>query len=182
MKKSSWALIVGVVALIVAISSFFVASGGSHPAGTTANKTATAGIYIAGLGFGVGSEQSFKTVFNSSGQLTLSSVGSAVTGLNFGTCTIFPYSTTIVASSTAQVDCQAGASGVLTALAGITSGDKVFVTLASTTPTIQNGLIVENASASTTSGFITLRIANATGNTFTWTSTSTSSLSYLALR
>ncbi len=189
MKKSSWALLVALVALIIAITSFFVTSGGaSHPAGSTAGKTSTSGFYIAGLGFAVGTEQSAKTVFNSSGQLTLSSVGTAVTGLNFGTCFIKAYATTIAASSTGQVDCQATAipiAGPGTALAGITYGDKIVATLAtSTAGTLSEGLDINAVAASSTAGWITLIIANNTGGTFTWpiTGSATGTANYIALR
>lgn len=183
MNKDILARVLGAIAIALAVLVFlFANTTGGHSVGGVGGKTSTSGIYIGGLGFGVGTEQSYKTVFNSSGQLTMSSVGSAVTGLNFGTCTINAYSNTITASSSAQVDCSAGATGPTATLAGIASGDKVFVTLASTTVAISEGLHVIWSAASTTPGIITMKIANDTGGTFTWASTASSSISYLAIR
>ena len=48
-------------------------------------------------------------------------------------------------------------------------GDAVAVTLSTTTAgTLYMGLQVAGASASTTSGYITVRLTNMLGDTFTW--------------
>lgn len=107
--------------------------------------------------------------------------GTNVQGIWDGTCTIFAYSATIVASTTADVECQAGAA-TLTALTGVTLGDRVFMTLSTSTPTTSNGLVIESASASTTAGYIHMKISNLTGANFTWTPAASSSVSYLDIR
>ncbi len=188
MKKSSWALLVAVVALGIATAALFVQTGGSHPTGSTAGKTATAGTYIAGTGFGVGSESSFIQVFNSTGGLLLSSSGTRVAGMNFGTCYIHPYATTIAASTTAQVDCQATANfaaGPGSALSGITASDVIQADLGtSTVGTLYGGLSLRTAMGSTTAGYITLFVQNDTGGTYTWSITANASgtAQYIAVR
>lgn len=96
-----------------------------------------------------------------------------------GTCYLFPYAATIVASSTAKVDCQGTSNWSVSgpsALSGITFGDAVVATLSTTTSgTINGGIFISGASASTTSGYIQLSITNLTGGTFTWPQTGTAS-------
>lgn len=111
------------------------------------------------------------TVSNTS-TVTVGSSGTAMTRVNTGTCYIKAYAATIAASSTATVDCQATAvvdpSGA-SALTGVTMGDSVALTLSTTTAgTLYMGLQVAGASASTTSGYITVRLTNMLGSTFTW--------------
>lgn len=110
----------------------------------------------------------------------LGSAGTALSELKSGTCTIFAYATTIAASSSAQVDCSGGAA--LTAISGIQSGDRIFASLASTTSSAGMGLNIEWVAASTTAGYITMMINNATGAVFTWASTASSSIPYLVVR
>lgn len=101
--------------------------------------------------------------------------GTQITRINTGICYIKAYAATIAASSTAAVDCQATAvvdpSGA-SALTGVTMGDNVLVQLSTTTAQLSTagnlGLTITGASASTTSGYIVLRIANMLGTTFTW--------------
>ena len=100
--------------------------------------------------------------------------------LNAGTCYIWTYATTIAASSTALVDCQAragvSAAGGGSALTGVASGDFVNVTLATTTAgSTFMGLNVIGATASNTAGYIQLRLVNLTGDTYTWPTTGTAS-------
>lgn len=104
----------------------------------------------------------------SAGEL-FSSTGTQVNRVNFGTCYVQASATTIAASSTATVDCQASQTGGNTALTGITAGDTVIAQFASTTPTTIDGIMINGASASTTAGFITMVVSNMTGTTFTWT-------------
>lgn len=69
-----------------------------------------------------------------------------------GTCTGIIANTSITASTTKAFDC---------AVTGVVSGDYVFWQPASTTPAGNNlGFVVTGASASTTSGYVTLLIAN----------------------
>lgn len=111
------------------------------------------------------------------GTSAFGSSGTAVAKINTGTCYIKAYATTIAATSTATVDCQATAavdvSGI-SSLSGITAGDVVSVNLAtSTAGTTSGGLALIGASASSTSGYITLRLSNLTGTTYTWPTTGT---------
>lgn len=98
--------------------------------------------------------------------------------LNVGICYIRPYAATIAATSTALVDCQATAAwdaNGMSALTGIAYGDWVNVTLASTTSSTFGGVHVSGASASSTAGYIQLRLSNLTGAAFTWPTSGTAS-------
>ena len=104
--------------------------------------------------------------------------GTKFTRVNAGTCYLQPYATTIAASSTATVDCQgfgavgsiAPAAASTSPLQGVALGDVIFATLATSTSasTTAPGLTILAASASTTAGYITLRIYNGVGALFTW--------------
>lgn len=114
------------------------------------------------------------------------SVSTTVQGTNLqallaGNCIIHAYATTIAATSTATVDCQAGASA-LTAIPTIAVGDNVFVHATSSWPTTSGGLVIESSQASTTAGYITMTISNLTGATYTWTNTASTSIQYWATR
>ena len=109
-------------------------------------------------------------LFTASAGALFSSTGTQVNRINFGTCYVQASATTIAASSTVTVDCQASTSGANTALTGITAGDVVNVQFATTTPTTYAGLQILGASASSTTGFITMKVENNTGATYTWTS------------
>lgn len=122
------------------------------------------------------------------GDANTSCTGTQLNQFNFGTCYIKPYATTIVASSTAVVDCQAtalvGQNGI-SPLTGIVAGQVVQAELAtSTAGTTFLGLTVDAVSASTTSGYIQITIANLTGTTFTWPTSGTASgtATYIATR
>ncbi len=103
--------------------------------------------------------------------------GTNIMQRNQGLCYIYPYATTIAATSTANVDCQAtsnasggGGAGALAALTGVQANDIVVASLSTTTSgtTWGNGITLAGASASTTAGYITLHLINNTGGTFTW--------------
>lgn len=92
-----------------------------------------------------------------------------------GICYIAPYAATIAASTTANVDCQgtlawnAAGSRSTTVLGGVKNNEAVLAILSTTTAgTTFGGLDIVGSSASSTTGFIVLRIANRTGGTFTW--------------
>lgn len=103
------------------------------------------------------------------------SAGDSVTKVNTGTCYIFPYAATVAASSSALVDCQAsptasggGGANAPVALTGITANDHISLTLSTTTAGTGTSLLyVLGASASTTSGYITIRVFAPSG-TVTW--------------
>jgi hypothetical protein len=120
---------------------------------------------LSGLQVGTGCNNSFG-----------SCTGTTIARINTGQCFIKPYATTIAASSTAVVDCQATAAvgsitGTTAALAGVTLGDNVVATLSTTTAGVaaaSGGIVITGASASTTAGYITETISNLSGTTFTW--------------
>ncbi len=155
MKK----IIIGVIiALIVIVAGFFLLKKTSTNVG---NITNISDLETNTFAVGPGCDNSFSTC-----------TGTVINRINTGICYIRPYATTIVATSTASVDCQGtlawGASG-MSALAGVTKDDNIVAVLSTTTAgTISTGLSIIGASASTTSGYIVLRVSNLTGNTYTW--------------
>lgn len=186
-NKDIFARLVGVAALSLAVVVLillgtFAAGQSGTGAGITGGLTSTESTYIAQGGFGVGTEHSFNRIFNSTGQLVLGQSTSPITQILPGTCNIINYSSTIAASTTQQVDCDAGTTGAPVAISGIQSGDKIFIDLASTTPTTYGGLDLVKVAASTTAGTITLWIFNQTGAAFTWANSSTSSLPFIDIR
>lgn len=134
-------------------------------------------------------ENNHKTFFQG---LTIGTQGTSLSRVNKGICFLQPYAATIAATSTVAVECQGTAAiGTptltnTTALPGVKGGDEVFVQLsvASAGQTIA-GLHVAGATASTTrDGYITLRVTNLTGTTFTWpiTGTATGTASFITIR
>lgn len=188
-KSDTFARVVACAAFLLAVTGIVLlgySNSGSGQAGQTAGGiggyTSTEGTYIALNGFGIGTEHSFQQVFNSLGQLKLSATGDLATRLDFGSCYIQPYATTIAASSTSYVDCQgtAATGGLNTAkdtpLTGVTYGDTITADLATSTAGSQiEGLDIISVSASGTPGYIQLGISNGTGGTFTWPTTGNAS-------
>lgn len=123
-----------------------------------------------------------------SGTTSVGDSGTALSRVNSGTCFLRPYAATIVASTTALVDCQATAAwnaSAPSALTGITAGDSCQLTLStSTAGTTFLGVQSGGASASTTAGYIQINVNNGTGGTFTWPTTGTASgtAAYLCTR
>jgi hypothetical protein len=124
-----------------------------------------------------------------------SGVGTKVNELQYGTCYIDPYAATITASTTASVSCQgtlavdarAGNQGLAGAiLPGVTRSSSILAQLSTTTAgATVSGLRISGASASTTAGYIELRIVNGTGTTYTWPTTlgtASGTVQYLNLR
>lgn len=135
----------------------------------------------------VGNPWTFSGAVTNSGAVTFTSTatvgssGTAISGLNFGNCRVLAYSNTITASSTAQVDC--GSTGFLGGtLTNVSSGDQVFVVATTTLSTGAYGVYVQSARASSTSGYITLNITNASGNTFTWSGAASTTFKYLVIQ
>lgn len=124
--------------------------------------------------------------------LTIGSSGDAIARVNAGTCYIRPRATTITASSTVIVECQATAAtktpygtatGAHSALTGVAENDFVQAKLSTTTANqAWGGLDIIGASASSTQGFIQLIIQNHTGADFTWplTGSATGTASYVS--
>lgn len=157
---------VGVFAVgIIAIIGCFTPQGkaliGSIDGPTTYSILGTTQIKV-GSGCGSG----FK--YNTCG-------ATALTALNFGSCTIWTSATTIAATSTQQIVCQANTDGSIGALSNITASSNCDLIMASSTNTTLGGLVVEGVSASSTAGTLVARLANFTGATFSWTSTASSS-------
>ena len=192
--------VVAIIALVLAVISFIPRTGKLAPIVDTATFGAAGAItgmlaenydpYVR-YNQGYNSELDIKTT----GDTTLASttattlkvgqVGSAVTRIVRGTCNMQSNANTIAATTTVQIDCQAGAGGTQSALTNVpawASGDTVFFGLASSTATSFGGLNVIGASASTTAGYITLQLYNQTGGTFTWTRLASTSHQYLFIR
>jgi hypothetical protein len=140
------------------------------------------GGFFTNLDIKAGGTITAVTSLISSGTFQLSSTGTTLNRINAGTCYVLPYATTIAASTTAAVDCQATALIYNTnttravALAGVTAGDNVVANFATSTAASTFGSIsISGASASTTPGYITLLVENLTGTTYTWPVTGTAS-------
>lgn len=167
--------VIALVAIVIAIGGYFFPQVQSAVYGTIGGPTNYYAVGATNLKIGSSCDSEFKYA-------TTGCLGSLVQRINEGTCYIQPYATTIAASSTAYVDCQAtaavgnttGANDV--ALLGVTTGDHVVADLAtSTASTVFGGLDVTGVSASTTPGYIQLLLSNQTGTTFTWPTTGTAS-------
>ncbi len=193
------AIVSALTALVVVGLVLWMGHGnGNVKAGTVDTScqgftTCLSDLYLTTTGGGSGSLRAAGTfiadglaTFN--GTLKMSSVGTTITGMNFGTCFIHPYAATIAASTTAQVDCQGTANFAGTpgsALAGIAYGDTVVAKLGTTTVgTIFGGLRLRGAEASTTAGYIALFVENDTGATYTWSTSQVASgtAQYIAAR
>ena len=164
-------LLVGVVLVIV--GGIVLLTRGAPTFGAASNQTTVGNPYaFTNTTYGVTLASSTAT------KLKVGASGSQITGIKFGTCTITAYATTIAATTTATVDCSAGSSAP-SAISGILVTDEVvWARLASSTATTNLGLIVQDVSASTTAGYLTLKIFNGTGTTFTWSSAASSSVRY----
>ena len=122
---------------------------------------------------------------------SLGLTGTTFTQMNGGVCYIKAYATTIAASSSATVDCQATAlvdqsSGRIgSALTGVKVGDSIVASLSTTTTGVTGGgLDIAGVSASTTAGYIVIQIANQTGATYTWPTSgaATGTVQYFSFR
>lgn len=171
MNESNFWKGVAAVALVIAVIGCFTPVGQKAITQVLGGVSNYDTVGASALQVGSGCNDSYKTC-----------LGTKINGINVGQCIIYPYSTTIVASSTAVVDCQAGTIGTLVPLTGVSPGDNVQMTLASTTSSVFGGIVLNGASASSTPGYITLRVSNFTGTTFTWTAAATTSENYISTR
>lgn len=148
----------GVVALVI-LAILFVPKLFSAQAlgGATNYDTISASV----LQIGSGCNSSFGTC-----------TGTSVSQIVKGTCNLIG-APTITATSSAAMDC---------AVSGVVAGDTVFFTQPTTTPSTFEGWRVTSANASSTSGFITFILYNATGANAIPPITATSSIGYLILR
>lgn len=90
-----------------------------------------------------------------SGQNSANCTGTRLGGVYAGACSLIAPNYTVTASTTVAMDC---------AIPGLVSGDGVEIMFATSTAS-GTGWTVSGASASTTAGFATLRVANNTGIT-----------------
>lgn len=184
-------IVLGVLVAILLVGATLYFSKSSPPPVGSPNPTGQVHYSLESFlqGLLVGPRSQFYLsntgALTTSATVTVGSSGTALNRLNTGTCYLAPYATTITASTSASVDCQAtagwSASGT-SALTGVTSGDFVQVRLSTTTAKATvNGLYVIGASASTTAGHIELLVSNLTGTTFTWplVGSATGTASYL---
>ncbi len=172
----------GVVALVILaiMGGLYLMGKSSTQFGSTscANITCLSGGLRLVADAGGDFESDVAAVFNST--FKLGTNGTSVSRLDTGKCYFQPSGTTITASSSTLVDCQGTAMVSTTAgsaLPGVTAADNVVLALAtSTTCDAGNGgLIAQSASASSTAGYITVRLFNACGTTFTWPTSGTAS-------
>lgn len=99
------------------------------------------------------------------------SSGTRVGPVITGTCALIPVSYSFVASSSQVADC---------AVTGVVTGDYVFAEFATSSPS-GAGWLISQVSASSTSGFITLRVVNNTGITALIPASVGSTTQYLVL-
>lgn len=109
------------------------------------------------------------------------STGTDIVRTNSGFCNIRSHATTIAASTTQTVECNAGTTSNV-ALTGVTAADRVLLGQGTTTSTVFAGLQIRGVSASSTSGSITVIVFNGTGGTFTWSSTASTSWPYWVVK
>lgn len=116
--------------------------------------------------------------------LTVGSSGTALTYVKSGTCVMAPGARVIIGSFEKRtINCGSGNNGE-TAISGLGAqhGDKVFMTLATTTTVAQNSLFIVSAGVASSTDFLSLQLMNASSSPVTLTSNATSSLDYLILR
>lgn len=132
---------VGVVALVVAIIGCYlpISSAVQQNFGGITNYDEVDATAIR-IGAGCGSGGS-------------SCAGTRLGGVYAGSCSLIANTFTVTASTTKAMDC---------AIAGLVSGDGVEIMFATSTAA-GTGWSVVGASASSTSGFATIRVANNTG-------------------
>lgn len=100
------------------------------------------------------------------------STATRLSNLQFGTCSLIAGSYTVAASTTVAMDC---------AITGVVSTDGVFAQFA--TSTINGGgWSIRGASASSTAGFVTISVVNATGGSGLIPASLASSTKYIILR
>ena len=187
MKGGKVALFVAILALIVgglALARPYLPALSGEVAAVGAGTRWPNGVSADGTSPSAGEVRG--TTLNITSTAALGSSSDTLTRIAFGECIIHDYSgqTTIAASTTESVACQAG-TGQLSALTNVpawASGDVVHLSPATSTATTFGGLTVIGVNASTTAGYLEVEIANNTGDTFTWTATASSSWQYLFLR
>ena len=132
-------------------------------------------------GLAVGTNEVAKT-----GTFRISNTGTSFSRINTGFCDIYIASTSIAFGGfeTRTVDCGArlgtlGTPGLGT-LPGVTSGDVVFLQRSTSTTAAMNGFTISGVSASSTSGFITLKLTNSSTTPTSILAAATTSLNWFA--
>lgn len=174
-KNTKWVLgLVAIVVLIVGVV-YFTKDDDGDGLGAITSRT------IESMLPGVQQVRKLQTNFpiETSSTTKTGGAGDLVARFNHGICYFAPDATTIAASSSQTVTCQAtrvhGAG--IAALTGVAFGDFVQVMMSSTTSAggvdavvavDPAGLVLLGATASSSQGFIELNIYNSTGATYTW--------------
>ena len=127
---------VGLVAIVIALIGLFA----------TANTAPVAGGISNGTGFTHGI-----SVGNTA---TLGVAPTNISKILTGTCSLIAPSFTVAASSTVPMDC---------AVAGVTSSDTMVMTEFASSSVVGSGWAIDGSSASSTAGYLTMRITNWTG-------------------
>lgn len=184
-------LIIGVViALLASVAALVFGQGGTAMSFGNTSGTSTTQAIVKAAGFHTTGNTILAGLTTLSGTFRSGASGTEVSRVNTGQCYFKAYATTIAATSSAYVDCQGTAAvgsitGATSALSGVTFGDNVVLQMSTTTTgTTLGGLVVAGVSASTTQGYIQVRVTNLTGTTFTWplTGTATGTASYMVTK
>lgn len=165
-KQNRFDLLVALVAVVIAIAGFFYpVAPVSVPVENVSDYGAVGSRFPNGISIGATAAQT--------GKLTVGTDGTAFGPLYKGTCTLTT-SGTIAATSTGFAQC---------AVTGLTAGDTVFVTLATTTTAIANNWVLAGAKASTTaSGSMDVKLMNLTGTAAAIPAAILSGAQYLIVR
>lgn len=161
-------LVAALVALVVAFGVISLFGGKSTVSSNAGSTNLTSGV------------SHFNALETDNGIQIGKNSPSSLGALFSGTCDILAYSNTIAASSTGSVDCSAN--GGFSAIPGVLVGDTIDVGATSSIPVTFGGLDVIASYSSSTPGYITIRIFNQTGATFTWAATASTSYNFTDLR
>ena len=118
--------------------------------------------------------------------------GTSFNKLNGQLCYLYPYAASITGQSVATVDCQAtsnasggGGAGALAALTGIAANDFVVGGISSTTANnlattsatlvVNSPLWIVSVTASSTTGYVTFKLYNASTSPYVWPTSGTAS-------
>lgn len=101
------------------------------------------------------------------------SMGTRMSGLAFGICSLIAPSYTVAATTTVAMDC---------AITGVVPTDGAFAQFATSTQIGGGGWSIRGASASSTAGFITMSVVNGTGASNVIPASIASTTKYIILR
>lgn len=109
--------------------------------------------------------------------VTTGTNGTAIDGWKVGECFAWSPANTITASSSQNISCT-GASGALTAIAGIGANDDCQLWATTTISSTFGGVLILSSNASSTAGTVNATLFNNTGTTFTWGAVASTSFKY----